>query len=544
MYYGDSAAHQKHKRGQGSMQIMSLAAGVASALCLLLGSVRQIESKSADKGTGQVEKPVAGEFRADLPTLTKPEISIHNRLPPDGPGVWVTYRRGVYDVTRFVENHPGGERILMAAGGPVDPFWGIYRNHAAEHVWEILESHRIGNLEEGARWDVDLSKVGDPFALDPIRGPDLIMLNTRPCNAESPPSTLADDFLTPIDLHYVRNHFGVPLEPQRPNLTVEIEGGKSIEVDIEELKKMSKKSVLAVVQCAGNRRKDMHNFRPVQGILWGSGAISCGLYTGVLLRDLLERIGVTSERGGFAHFEALDGYGASIPLSKALDPVGDVVVAYELNGEPITRDHGCPLRVVVPGHVAARSVKFLKKVIVSKDESQAQWQRRDYKLFPPHVTPDTADYSSVPAIQTMPVNSAIGSPERGDVCHVAKQSVPIKGWAWSGDGHVITSVEVSRDGGDTWTRARLNNGREWVERSFADPSTKQDMLRSIDRGWAWTKWEAELVLLKSDVGKELTIMCRARDSVGGEQPRTMDPVYNFRGFNGNAYHTVTVKVEA
>lgn len=76
-------------------------------------------------------------------------------------------------------------------------------------------------------------------------------------------------------------------------------------------------------------------------------------------------------------------YGASVPIQKALAESGDVLLAYEMNGQPIPRDHGFPLRAVIPGHVAARSVKWVEKVIVSDAESDSHWQQHDYKGFCP-----------------------------------------------------------------------------------------------------------------------------------------------------------------
>ena len=81
-------------------------------------------------------------------------------------------------------------------------------------------------------------------------------------------------------------------------------------------------------------------------------------------------------------------YGASVPIAKALAETGDCILAYEMNGKPLTRDHGFPVRAMVPGHVAARSVKWVEKIIVSADESDSHWQQHDYKGFCPGATPD------------------------------------------------------------------------------------------------------------------------------------------------------------
>jgi sulfite oxidase len=126
------------------------------------------------------------------------------------------------------------------------------------------------------------------------------------------------------------------------------------------------------------------------------------------------------------HFHGLEGilfllilgYGASIPIQKANDPNGDVLLAYEMNGVPIPIDHGFPVRVIVPGHVAARSVKWLEKIVLSDEESYSHWQRQDYKGFSPSATLETSNYSLAESIQELPVQSAILSPKNGEKAQV------------------------------------------------------------------------------------------------------------------------------
>ena len=115
------------------------------------------------------------------------------------------------------------------------------------------------------------------------------------------------------------------------------------------------------------------------------------------------------------HFEGYDkdmennSYGSSIPITKGLDLHGDVLLAYKMNGEDIPRDHGYPVRVIVPGTVGARNVKWLRRILVAKEESPSFWQQKDYKGFSPSVDYTNADYKTADSIQDLPVQSQINN---------------------------------------------------------------------------------------------------------------------------------------
>ncbi|KAJ3195310.1 hypothetical protein HK101_000500, partial [Irineochytrium annulatum] len=255
------------------------------------------------------------------------------------------------------------------------------------------------------------------FANEPERDPSLIVHAATPFNAETPPDVLAGNFTTPSELFYVRNHLPVPTIDEREfRLIVDVPGrSEELHLTLEDLKtRFPRVTVMATLQCAGNRRQEMNSTKPVKGLPWGSGAMGNAVWTGARLSDVLKAAGYMSEpsaldpdiaagkRDGLLvtagtpvdetedarltrHLimDGAEGYGASIPVAKALNPLADVVLAYEMNGQPLLRDHGAPLRAVVPGHVAARSVKWLRRISVSDEESESHWQRRDYKGFGP-----------------------------------------------------------------------------------------------------------------------------------------------------------------
>ncbi|KAK6059880.1 cytochrome b5-like Heme/Steroid binding domain protein [Cooperia oncophora] len=117
---------------------------------------------------------------------------------------------GVYDITEFQKLHPGGDKILLAAGGAADPYWSLYAQHKTEEVMEILEEYRIGTLDPK---DVEESKTVDasnPFSKDPERHPALVVNQQQPFNAEAPAELIVDHFRTPNELFFVRHHMPVP----------------------------------------------------------------------------------------------------------------------------------------------------------------------------------------------------------------------------------------------------------------------------------------------------------------------------------------------
>lgn len=493
---------------------------------------------------------------------------------------WVTHGDKVYDITEWISAHPGGQVILRAAGGSIEPYWNIFTIHKNQYVYDILNQYLIGYIHQADLVDGKPAQetIEDPFADDPVRHPDLITRTQKPRNAETPEPALSASFITPNELFYVRNHMWVPKltqdEAEAHVLTVELPDGTTKAYTLRDLKtKFPEKKITAVLQCSGNRRNHMSqgSGRPTNGLQWQAGAISNASWEGVLLADVLADAGFNASavRDGTSEvqhvqFSGMEAYGSSIPIKKAVDPQGDVLLAYGMNGKPLPRDHGYPLRSIVPGHVAARSVKWLNHIALSDEESPSQWQRKDYKCFGPNQT--KVDWDKAPAIQEMPVQSAITGVKLGDWASSPDGSpakeVAVNGYAYSGGGRAVIRVDVSLDDGKSWSQAELlpheapkGTGRAWSwkqwtyngavpleafktpEDAAAQHESDEDK-NTIRRGTA-RKPATEARDAKNN-RRCTTIAIKATDEVYNTQPESHAATWNFRGNLATAWHRVQV----
>ncbi|CAM1508567.1 Fc.00g054150.m01.CDS01 [Cosmosporella sp. VM-42] len=511
----------------------------------------------------------------NLPRFRMSEVRKHDGKS-ESP--WVIRGDRVYDITDWIPAHPGGEVILRAAGGSIDPYWDIFSIHKTQYVYDILSQFHIGYIDSADLVDglPAQEQIEDPFSDDPERHPALITRTAKPRNAETPEEAMETDFLTPNELFYVRNHMWVPKVEEDPNkhtLTIELVDGETKEYTLKDLKtKFKSHKVTAVLQCSGNRRKHMSDGsgRSTNGLQWNAGAISNACWEGVLLSDLLADAGFDLSSGlmgtseaKHVQFSGLEAYGASIPIKKAIDPQGDVLLAYSMNGKPLPRDHGFPLRSIVPGHVAARSVKWLSHITLSDEESTSQWQRRDYKCFGPNQT--QVDWDKAPAIQELPVQSAITGCKLGDWTRVKSgdekklterraQEVSLTGYAYSGGGRSIIRVDVSLDGGKSWTQAEI-----------LPDCTTQDGKPSPCLGhgaWTWRRWkysgavpldafepiEEKVNEKQRDKGDQsrkkdrrcATFVVKATDEAYNTQPESHAATWNIRGNLATAWHRLKV----
>ncbi|ETN44460.1 uncharacterized protein HMPREF1541_10641 [Cyphellophora europaea CBS 101466] len=472
---------------------------------------------------------------AEAPTEDKPrqirlsEVRKHGRRSEKR---WVVRGNKVYDITEWIPNHPGGEVILRAVGGVIDTYWEIFSIHKKQEVYDILEQYYIGDVDPRDLVDgrVPQDDIEDPFEDDPQRHSTLKVHTERPCNAESPVEVL-DKFITPSEQFYVRNHLWAPkLDPKSYRLTIELPDGEEVAYSLEDLKKFTQVDVTATLQCSGNRRKHMtQGSRYANGLQWGIGAMSNANFRGVRLGDILAHAGfngMAEDNAEVKHvqFQGAEAYGASIPLEKALSHDGDVLLVHEMNGQPLPQDHGFPVRVLVPGHVAARSVKWLKRISLAEEESQSQWQQRDYKCFGPNQSGSDVDWAAAPAIQETPVQSAITSVKdlpKGErllqVYGLEEDSIEVKGYAFAGGGRRIVRVDVSPDNGRSWTQAEL----------LEDEAVGR-------KRWAWTQWK--LVVPRRLAGANFVV--KAVDEGYNTQPEGHEAYYNFRGNLSSAWHRV------
>jgi len=498
-----------------------------------------VQEKSSGKGLSAakleevrkaLEKLGAVECTAKAwPVYTRAEVARHTT--PET-GIWVSYKSGVYDITEFVANHPGGkDKILLAAGKSIDPFWRIYQQHEGRGTAvSQLERMRIGDLADPQ----PVTDKSDPYGQDPNdRHPGLIYHNNKPCNAEVPCELMMDNWLTPNPVWFIRHHHPVPIvDPSKYRLTIEGEGAKSVTLTLEDIKtRFLKREVVTTIQCGGNRRSELDKIEKTSGIPWGAGAMSNAKWGGVYLREVLMHCADVSFEGiewsGVKHVVCYgaDDMQASIPIEKALSPFGDVMLAWEMNGEPLPMEHGAPVRLIAPGVVGVRNVKWVDRVRTSREEAEGPWQRGiAYKGFSPMQKDCTGvDVEKILSMQEMPVQSAIMLPKEGTV--VELDDIDVKGWAWSGGGRGIVRVDVSIDEGRTWITAELAEG------AAQNPT----------RAWAWTFWEASITVPEELRGKEIQILCRATDSSYSTQPERAAPIWNLRGLNCNCWHRITVK---
>jgi sulfite oxidase len=353
---------------------------------------------------------------------------------------------------------------------------------------------------------------------------DTIVHEAEPYNAEPTPAALAAAFVTPVDTFYSRNHGLVPdLDPATWRLVVAGLVERELELSLDDLQTdFETCTVTATLQCAGNRRAGLIAVRDIPGEHpWGEAATSTAEWTGVRLGDVLASAGLDDDVRHVS-FDAPDvaelakppqGYGSSIPVEKAIAP--EVLLAWQMNEKPLEPVHGAPLRVVVPGYIGARSVKWLRRITVGTAPSENYFQATAYRLLPADADPDSVRPGDGISLGPVALSSAILCPADGTA--LAPGPVQVAGYALAGDKRAIARVDISVDCGRTWTQADLGEDRG---------------------GWAWRMWQAVLDLPPGRV----EIVARAWDTSAGSQPENPEPLWNPKGYVNNSWPRITVHV--
>ncbi|MCX8103718.1 MAG: sulfite oxidase [Candidatus Bipolaricaulota bacterium] len=337
-------------------------------------------------------------------------------------------------------------------------------------------------------------------------------------------------FFTPNQNFFVRMHYPLPkpeqLDPANWRLSIEGEVENPYTVSFAELtKNFEQVTLITWLQCFGNGRSFFVP-RP-SGNPWKYGAIGQAIWKGVRVRDLLLK--ATLKIG--AKHVASQGYddppqGAepfirSIPLEKALDP--NTLIVYEMNGEPLPLLNGYPVRLLVPGWGGSASVKWLKRMIVTKEEWPGRFMQQAYRIPAAPVPPGAQiDPKDMITATRQPVNSFFTSHAGGETIQAGE--ILLTGIAYSGETG-IAQVEVSTDGGQMWRPAQ-------IVRPDASVPIQQ-------RAWMWYHWEFRW---QASAGTH-TLLCRATDWLGRTQPADQrDVPWNPLGYNYNAIQRITVTV--
>ena len=483
-----------------------------------------------------------------LPEYSSKDIAQYNGQ--NGKNVYMSYGGLVYNVTHFIANHPGGaEKIMTAAGSAVEPFWYHYRQHFASDLpIKLMEHMIVGRLAETDQEVIEdqmaVLMEHDPYAKEPLRHASLIVHGDTPMNAETPSHLLTQNYLTPSSLFYIRHHHPVPFLSTKDEanfkLTIDLSayGKGKIELTMDDIQKLPKTEINATLQCSGNRRGGFNEVKRTSGTAWGQGAVSTAKWGGVKLTDLMMLAGLgdpieAEEKAGMEHvrFHALDGMQASIGIERAMNPYGDCIIAYEMNGEPLPRDHGYPLRVIVPGYAAVRNVKWLQRIELAKTEAEGAWQQGlNYKTLPPSVTDaQDVDLKKMPSMTEVSLFSGITNVQVIDSQNPSqpgdKVLVKTSGWAWSGGGRNIVRVDLTGDNGANWTTANITQGGD----------------QRFGRAWAWIFWEADVTVTVQDDGT-VKLASKAVDMCFNVQPEKCNHAWNVRGLGNNSWYETKVKV--
>jgi nitrate reductase (NAD(P)H) len=390
------------------------------------------------------------------------------------------------------------------------------------------------------------------------RDPRLIRLTgVHPFNVEAPLTALFDEgFLTSPELFYVRNHGPVPevTDDDISNWTFTVEGlvETSMTISLRELMTEYEQVTCPItLVCAGNRRKEQNVVRKSKGFNWGAAGVSTALFTGVIMADVIRRA-KPLRKARYVCMEGADrlpngSYGTSVKLNWAMDPNRGFMLAYKMNGEPLRPDHGKPLRVVVPGQIGGRSVKWLKRLILTDAPSDNWYHIYDNRVLPTMITP--GDSANDPdwwkderyAIYDLSPNSAICYPAHDERLSLndSSNTYRAQGYAYSGGGRLITRVEISLDQGRTWRLTTINYPEDLYRNAERVLYGGRVDMSWRESSFCWCFWSIDLAI--TDLAKAQDILVRAMDESMNIQPRDM--YWSVLGMMNNPWFRVAITLE-
>jgi sulfite oxidase len=360
----------------------------------------------------------------------------------------------------------------------------------------------------------------------PGKHPDLVILNDKPWNVETPPHLLNDE-ITPGDKMFIRNNGLPPEEIDANDWVLTIDGESVVKAknySIAELKsKFKKHTYQLTLECGGNGRAGFNP--PASGNQWTEGAVSCGKWTGVRLKDVLNDAGIKPEAVYIGYYgkdrhlsgdESTSPISRGVPMHKALED--ESLIAWALNGKEIPLMNGAPLRLVIGGWPASTSGKWLSRISIRNIiHDGAKMEGTSYKVPKYPVAPgEKVVEGDFEIIESMPVKSLITNPKSGVIFDKGKV-LKVNGHAWAGD-LKVKEVQVSIDFGSTWKVCQLT---EPVNRL------------------AWQHWSSELTFPKIGYYE---IWAKATDENGKSQPMVI-PGWNPKGYLNNSCHRIAVKVQ-
>lgn len=422
---------------------------------------------------------------------------------------------------------------------------------------DIPDAEIIANAKTMFDMPPDHRDVGSPDEWVPRDGRLVRLTGKHPFNVEPPVSELEKyRFITPSSLHYVRNHGACPKLTWEDH-TVVIGGplvSRPKEFTMDEIASMPPRELPVTLVCAGNRRKEQNMIRQTIGFNWGNSGVSTNVWKGVMLRDLLLECGVSDRNMAGKHVEfigvedlpnkvgpgpfpdepwgKLVKYGTSVPLARAMNPAYDIIVAYEANGERLQPDHGFPVRLIIPGYIGGRMIKWLKEINVIEHETKNHYHYHDNRILPPHITAEESLsgnwwYKPEYIFNELNINSSMAKPGHNETLSIAKnigKPYDIVGYAYTGGGRAITRVEVSLDGGVNWELSTLDRKEKPTEHGMY---------------WCWVWWTYQIQV--ADLVGVKEIWCRAWDESNNPQP--INPTWNLMGMGNNQVFRIKVHMD-